>query len=296
MFDRSTVVSLTGRLQRLLEAVAAHPDRRIGAVDLLEPSERKRLLVEWNNTTDPDQSPEAVSVPELFARQVKRVPEATAVIFGDQSLTYAELDAESNRLARLLISEGVGPEQITALALPRSIDMIVAILAVLKAGGAYLPIDPHHPAERVEFMLHDAAPALAITTTALRSTFRSTPLTLTEYDTPETTQRLAEQDPSPITDKNRTSPLTPLNQAYVIYTSGSTGTPKGVTVSHTGAANLVATQIKTLALAEDNRVLQFASPVSTRHSGNSAWLWARERHSSWPAPSSYCPVRNSQRQ
>ena len=108
-------------------------------------------------------------------------------------------------------------------------------------------------------MLHNAAPALAITTTALRSTFRSTPLTLTEYDTPETAQRLAEQDPSPITDKNRTSPLTPLNQAYVIYTSGSTGTPKGVTVSHTGAANLVATQIKPLALAEDNRVLQFAS-------------------------------------
>ena len=104
MFDRSTVVSLTGRLQRLLEAVAADPDRRIGAVDLLEPSERERLLVEWNNTTDPDQSPEAVSVPELFARQVERVPEATAVIFGDQSLTYAELDAESNRLARLLIS------------------------------------------------------------------------------------------------------------------------------------------------------------------------------------------------
>ena len=102
-----------------------------------------------------------MSVPELFALQVERVPEATAVVFGDQSLTYAELDAESNRLARLLISEGVGPEQIVALALPRSIDMIVAILAVLKAGGAYLPIDPDHPAERVEFMLHDAAPALA---------------------------------------------------------------------------------------------------------------------------------------
>ena len=240
VFDRSTVVSLTGRLERLLEAVAADPGCRVGAVDLLEPSERERLLVEWNNTTDPDQSPEAVSVPELFALQVERVPEATAVVFGDQSLTYAELDAESNRLARLLISEGVGPEQITALALPRSIDMIVAILAVLKAGGAYLPIDPHHPAERVEFMLHDAAPALAITTTALRSTFRSAPLTLTEYDTPETTQRLAEQDPSPITDKNRTSPLTPLNQAYVIYTSGSTGTPKGVTVSHRNVIDLAA--------------------------------------------------------
>ena len=197
VFDRSTVVSLTGRLQRLLEAVAAHPDRRIGAVDLLEPSERKRLLVEWNNTTDPDQSPEAVSVPELFARQVERVPEATAVLFGDQSLTYAELDAESNRLARLLISEGVGPEQITALALPRSIDMIVAILAVLKAGGAYLPIDPHHPAERVEFMLHDAAPALAFTTTALRSTFRSAPRRRRSTTHTRATHDLAEQDPVP---------------------------------------------------------------------------------------------------
>ena len=182
VFDRSTVVSLTGRLQRLLEAVAADPDRRIGAVDLLEPSERKRLLVEWNNTTDPDQSPEAVSVPELFARQVERVPEATAVIFGDQSLTYAELDAESNRLARLLISEGVGPEQIVALALPRSIDMIVAILAVLKAGGAYLPIDPDHPAERVEFMLHDAAPALVLSVSPLRDTVGGCGVPVLELD------------------------------------------------------------------------------------------------------------------
>ena len=152
VFDRSTVVSLTGRLERLLEAVAADPGCRVGAVDLLGSSERERLLVDWRQHHRPRPvSRSRVSVPELFARQVERVPEATAGTFGDQSLTYAELDAESNRLAHgPWISEGVGPEQITALALPRSIDMIVAILAVLKAGGVYLPLDPaHHPAERM---------------------------------------------------------------------------------------------------------------------------------------------------
>ncbi|WP_285497909.1 non-ribosomal peptide synthetase, partial [Streptomyces hygroscopicus] len=260
VFDRSTVMSLVDRLERLLEAVAADPDRRVGTIDLLEPAERQRVLVEWNTLTEPDVRGNAVPVTDLFARQVERVPEATAVMFGDRTLTYAELDAASNRLARLLIAEGAGPERIVALALPRSIDMIVAILAVLKTGAAYLPIDPEYPAERVEFMLRDATPALALTTTALRSLFHDQPLTTVEYDAPKTTHRLTEQNPAPITDTDRTHPLTPHNPAYVIYTSGSTGTPKGVTVSHTGTTHMVATQINTLTLSENNRVLQFASP------------------------------------
>ncbi|MFI7315040.1 amino acid adenylation domain-containing protein, partial [Streptomyces hygroscopicus] len=260
VFDRSTVMSLVDRLERLLEAVAADPDRRVGTIDLLEPAERQRVLVEWNTLTEPDVRGNAVPVTDLFARQVERVPEATAVVFGDRTLTYAELDAASNRLARLLIAEGAGPERIVALALPRSIDLIVAILAVLKTGAAYLPIDPEYPAERVEFMLQDATPALAVTTTALRSLFHDQPLTTVEYDAPKTTHRLTEQNPAPLTDTDRTHPLTPHHPAYVIYTSGSTGTPKGVTVSHTGTAHMVATQINTLTLAENNRVLQFASP------------------------------------
>ncbi|MFI7315339.1 amino acid adenylation domain-containing protein, partial [Streptomyces hygroscopicus] len=238
VFDRATVTSWAGRLERLLEAVAADPDRRVGTIDLLEPAERQRVLVEWNTPTEPDTRNAAVSIPEQFARQVARVPEATAVVSGDRTLTYAELDAASNRLARLLIAEGAGPERIVALALPRSIDLVVAVLAVLKTGAAYLPIDPEYPAERVEFMLRDATPALAVTTTALRPVFHDQSLTTVAYDAPGTTRRLAEQSPAALTDADRTHHLTPLNQAYVIYTSGSTGTPKGVAVSHGNVVDL----------------------------------------------------------
>ncbi|WP_159061070.1 AMP-binding protein, partial [Streptomyces hygroscopicus] len=230
IFDRSTVASLVDRLERLLDAVATDPDRRIGTIDLLEPAERERVLVEWNTTPDPgaDVSGDAVSIPELFARQVEQVPEATAVVFGDRTLTYAELDAASNRLARLLIAEGAGPERIVALALPRSIDMIVAVLAVLKTGAAYLPIDPEHPSERVEFMLHDAAPTVVVSVSALRDAIGGLGVPVLELDHVETRRQVTDRDTAPLSITDGVQPSDPLNPAYVIYTSGSTGTPKAV--------------------------------------------------------------------
>ncbi|MBN6040525.1 non-ribosomal peptide synthetase [Amycolatopsis sp. 195334CR] len=206
VFDRSTVESLLARLERLLAAVADEPDRRVGSVDLLGADERARLLAEFNVAA---RDTAEATIPEVFARQA---PEATALVFGAESMSYGELDAASNRLARSLIARGVGPERVVALALPRSPELVVAMLAVLKAGGAYLPIDPDYPAERVEFMLRDTEPLL----------------TLTSADS-------GELDASPVEVA-----LSPSNQAYVIYTSGSTGGAKGVATSHANVVTLAA--------------------------------------------------------
>ncbi|MGK7235952.1 AMP-binding protein [Streptomyces hygroscopicus] len=189
--------------------IAADPDRRIGTIDLLAPAERQRPGgMEHHPGPGRDVTGEAVSIPELFARQVQRVPDATAVVFADRTLTYTELDTASNRLARLLIAEGIGPERIVALALPKSADMIVAILAVLKTGAAYLPIDPHYPTSRKEFMLHDAAPTLIITTSHLHTTLNTPTTPVLNLDTPTTTQRLTTQHTTPVTDHDRLTPCT----------------------------------------------------------------------------------------
>ncbi|GIG87190.1 non-ribosomal peptide synthetase [Plantactinospora endophytica] len=248
-------------------------------------TDRHRILVEWNETVRP--APPA-TWPDLFAAQVRRAPGAVAVVCEDVELTYAQLDARANRLAHALLARGVGPERVVALCLPRSVDMIVAEVAVLKAGGAYLPVDQDYPAERTGFMLADARPVCLVSTTALASELPATPglprLLLDELladepladaqpptdDRAGTRQagtdqaeidrpggRLPDTDP---TDDDRGAPLTPDSAAYVIYTSGSTGRPKGVVVSHAGVAKLVATQRARLGVGPQSRVLQFASP------------------------------------
>ncbi|WP_159066445.1 non-ribosomal peptide synthetase, partial [Streptomyces hygroscopicus] len=301
IFDRSTVASLVDRLERLLDAVATDPDRRIGTIDLLEPAERERLLVEWNTTPNPDTRGEAVSIPELFARQAERVPEATAVVFGDRTLTYAELDAASNQLARLLIAEGAGPERIIALALPRSIDMIVAVLAVLKTGAAYLPIDPEHPAQRVEFMLHDAAPTVVVSVSALRDAIEGLGVPVLELDHVETRRQVTDRDTAPLSITDGVQPSDPLNPAYVIYTSGSTGTPKAVVMSSGAVVNLLRWHAMTVPGGVGTRTAQFTAlsfdvsvqetlsalvtgktlvipPDPTRRDAAALALWLHEHH------------------
>jgi amino acid adenylation domain-containing protein len=228
IFDRSTVDSLLDRLERLLRTVITDPDRPVNEIDLLTPDEHASLVADTAHDVPP------VTVPDLLAAQAARTPDHPALLFEDERRSYAELDAASNRLARLLIDRGAGAERIVAIALPRSIELVTAILAVLKAGAAYLPIDPDYPAERVERMLADAEPVLTLSSL------------------PEAAQYSAD----PVTDADRLSPLEPRHPAYVIFTSGSTGRPKGVVVPHEGIVNRLLWMQDEYGLAPDDRVLQ----------------------------------------
>jgi len=218
LFDAGTIDALLGRLARVLDAAVTAPDRPIGQLDVLSPDERHRLLVEWNGAER--EVPETV-LPLLFEVQAAATPDAPALTCDGAVLTYAELNARANALARTLITRGVGPERLVAVAIPRSVELVVALLAVVKAGGAYVPIDTAYAAGRIASMLRDSDPALVLTTgpVALPSDVDS--LAIGGEGTEEN-----------VTDVDRLAPLTPDHAAYVIYTSGSTGQPKGVVVEH----------------------------------------------------------------
>ncbi|MFE7529684.1 amino acid adenylation domain-containing protein, partial [Kitasatospora sp. NPDC057542] len=230
LFDRRTVETLVARWTRLLAAVAAAPDRPIGEIDLLDEEERRELL--------PAAAREgaAASLPESFAAQAAATPDAVALVSGGTELTYRQLNDRANRFAHALIARGIGPERIVAVALPRSVESVVAVLGVLKAGAAYLPVDPGYPAARIAYMLEDARPALVVDDPAM----------------------VAEAAGFPETDPMVTPGVR--HPAYVIYTSGSTGRPKGVVVSHAGVSGLVGAQVERLGVVPGSRVLQFASP------------------------------------
>ncbi|WP_055529417.1 non-ribosomal peptide synthetase, partial [Streptomyces alboniger] len=218
LFDAATAERMAGQLTRLLEGACAAPDRALGSLPLLSEAETRRVVHDWN----PAPLPVTDTVhPELFERRAARTSDALALVAGGERLDYATLNARANRLAHHLIARGAGPERLVALRLPRTADMIVAILAVWKSGAGYLPLDPALPEERVRFLLDDARPALVLDETVLRAV---------PADSPDT-------DP---TDADRRAPLAADHTAYVIYTSGSTGRPKGVTVTHRAAAHLLA--------------------------------------------------------
>jgi amino acid adenylation domain-containing protein/non-ribosomal peptide synthase protein (TIGR01720 family) len=211
LFDAATAERMADQLLRTLDGAAADPDRPLGALPLLTPEQERQVTRDWNGTARP--VPEE-TLPELFARQAARTPHATALVAGEVRLDYAALDARADRLARHLAARGAGPERLVALRLPRTADMIVAILAVWKAGAGYLPLDPALPEDRVRFLLDDARPALVLDEAALREAGDTTGGPL--------------------------APPHPDTTAYVIHTSGSTGRPKGVAVTHRSAANLLA--------------------------------------------------------
>ncbi|MGW4521908.1 amino acid adenylation domain-containing protein [Amycolatopsis sp. NPDC004378] len=243
VLDESTVDRMLGHLEHLLAEALANPQWPVARLSLMPESELRRILEEWNDTgLDTPLS----TLPELFAARVREAPDAVALVFEDQELTYAELDARANRLAHVLIGHGAGPERVVALAVPRSLEMIVAELAVLKAGAAYLPLDQDYPAERIAFMVADARPVCVVTTGELADRFDGDVLLLDDVS----------WDPAPDPE----AAIVPANAAYVIYTSGSTGRPKGVVVSHAGVAKLVATQSERFGVGPHSRVLQFASP------------------------------------
>ncbi|MEV8476439.1 amino acid adenylation domain-containing protein [Streptomyces sp. NPDC051173] len=242
-------------LLRVLQAMADDPAVEVGRIELLDEAERRRVLHEWNDTA---REHPAATWPALFEAQAARTPDAAAVLFEDTALSYAHLNGRANRLARSLVASGIGPESVVALALPRSIELITAMLAVSKAGGAYLPLDPEHPAERLAFMCADAAPACVIIG---EQSPAGLPGGLPRITLDGRSGTHTDTGPAAdLSDADRIAPLLPDHPAYVIYTSGSTGRPKGVVVTHAGAASLAFGQIARLGVDERSRVLQFASP------------------------------------
>jgi amino acid adenylation domain-containing protein/thioester reductase-like protein/non-ribosomal peptide synthase protein (TIGR01720 family) len=228
VFDPATIDTLTERFKRVLVAMTADPGRSLSSVDLLDEREHARLAEVGNRAvlTRPVSAP--VSIPVLFAAQVARTPEAVAVTFEGRSLTYRELDEAANRLAHLLAAHGVGPGGCVALLFSRSAEAIVAILAVLKTGAAYLPIDPSLPTPRIEFMIVDGAPIAAISTAGLRSRLDGCAVVVIDVNDPRIDTQPSTALPTPAPD----------DIAYLIYTSGTTGVPKGVAVTHHNVTQL----------------------------------------------------------
>lgn len=205
------------------------------------------------------------TVSDLFESVVAGSGDAPSVVFGDTVVDYAELNASANRLARRLVAAGVGPDTLVAVAVPRSTRLIVAVLAVLKAGGAYLPLDPAYPADRLAHMVVDARPVLLLRTESVSSL--GLDVTEVVLDDPSFEDACARERGENVADGERRAPLLPAHLMYVIYTSGSTGVPKGVAVSHTGVADLVSTQQRLYATGRGDRVLQWAS------FSFDAWFW-----------------------
>ncbi|MEV4812109.1 non-ribosomal peptide synthetase [Micromonospora avicenniae] len=230
LFDRATAETVVARYVRLLDAAVTDPRQRVSALPLLDDTEREQVLVTWNDTTH--ELPASTVVDEL-QRQVAATPDATALIHDGVALSYAELNARANRLARLLVARGAGPERRVALALPRSAELVVAILAVLKSGAAYVPVDPSYPAGRIAYLLEDAEPALVLTTAETAGLVPAGALVLDAG----TGAELADGD---LTDADRLTALRPEHPAYVLHTSGSTGRPKGVVVEHRAVAAYLA--------------------------------------------------------
>ncbi|WP_297777182.1 amino acid adenylation domain-containing protein, partial [Mycobacterium sp.] len=229
VYDARTIEVLIGRLQRVLTAMSADPTHPLSSLDLLDEAEHARLKELGNNAvlTRPTNAP--VSVPELFATQVARAPESVALVCDGLSVTYRELDEAANRLARYLASAGAGPGRTVALLFSRSAEAVASILAVLKTGAAYLPIDPSSPDARIEFMLGDAKPVAAVTTADLAGRFDGRGVTVIDVDDSRIDTLPETALPMPGPD----------GVAYLIYTSGTTGVPKGVAITHRNVTQLL---------------------------------------------------------
>jgi hypothetical protein len=247
-FMRTALVSL-------VEALETSPAKAVSALAVLPESERHRVLYEWNDTAT--QFPSNKCIHQLFEQQVLKTPEAVAVVFEDRALSYAELNRRANQLAYYLRELGVEPDARVAICVERGFEMIVALLAVLKAGAAYVPLDPAYPAERLRFMLDDSTPVALLTQSHLAALFSGLDHALPVIDLTAATpvwNNFPDSNPDP-----DTIGLNSHHLAYVIYTSGSTGQPKGVMVEHQGLCNLVIAQTYGFAVTTHSRVLQFSS-------------------------------------
>ncbi|MCP4661145.1 MAG: amino acid adenylation domain-containing protein, partial [bacterium] len=248
LFDATTIRRLAGHFRHLLEGIVEDPSRRLGELPLMDAAERWQMVAEWNCAqADYDRD---VCLHELFEAQAARRPQAVAVVCGDRTLRYGELNDRANRLAHRLIALGVRAEKMVGVCIEPSLEMVVALLAVLKAGGAYVPIDPDYPAERIGFILRDVAASALLTRSWIVSELGeigTVPLCLDEEDFAE----------YPATDPPRRAGSD--QTAYVIFTSGSTGRPKGVILQHRPVVNLIEWVNHTFAVGPADRVLMVAS-------------------------------------
>jgi amino acid adenylation domain-containing protein len=229
LFERGTIQRMIGHYQNLLEAIASDPSQRIGELAMLEESERRQLLVEWNRTER--DYPRERCLTDLFEEQVEKCPAAVAVMFGEQALSYGELNQRANQLAHYLQSLGVGPEVLVGICAERSLEMVTGLLGILKAGGAYLPLDPAYPKERLTFMLADAKVNILLTQEKFLPMLAEQNANFVCLDQWKVFSQECSENP----------PLRTLSShlAYVLYTSGSTGQPKGVAIEHHSPVALI---------------------------------------------------------
>jgi amino acid adenylation domain-containing protein len=230
LFEHETVTRMIGNYLTLLEAVCAHPESRLSKLPLLTNREKQQLFFEWNDTDSSELGPDCIH--RMFEAQVENSPGATALVFEEIEVTYQELNARANQMARYLTKMGISSESLVGISIERSIEMIVAVLGVLKAGGAYVPLDPSYPADRLRYMLHDAGIAVLLTQNSLLDmipTHNTKVVCLdSEWD------RISNESCANLGELARGE-----NLAYVIYTSGSTGRPKGVQISHSAVVNFL---------------------------------------------------------
>ncbi|MFJ3925914.1 amino acid adenylation domain-containing protein [Streptomyces sp. NPDC090022] len=249
LFDEATVARFAGHLNTLLLAAAVAPDRSLATLPMLTDEEFDRAV---RDGSGPRTEVPAGTFPQLVEAQARRRPDAPAVEDTRTTLGYRELDERANRLAHRLAALGAGPGTFVGLCVERGTDLVVGLLGIMKAGAAYLPLDPNYPADRLAFMLQDSGARIVVTQTPLLPELPATDAVLVDL-VAEREQLAALPGTAPATT------LRPADLAYVIYTSGSTGTPKGVLVPHAGVGNLAAAEAERLAVTEDSRVLQFAS-------------------------------------
>jgi amino acid adenylation domain-containing protein len=249
--DEASIDRMAGHFRMLLEGILANPHQRLSRLPLLTDSERHQIVVEWNDTrTD---FPRESCLHELFEANVRRQPNAVALLFRDQQISYTDLNRQANRLAHHLRALGVGPEVRVAICVERSVEMVVGLLGILKAGGAYVPLDPAYPRERLAFMLEDAKVSVLVTQQRLLAALPPQGARPVCLDT-------GRDVVSGGSEENASSGVSAENLAYVIYTSGSTGRPKGIALRHSGVVNNLVDLNRSFGVGPEDRILAISSP------------------------------------
>jgi len=250
LYEKATIERMLDHFEVIARSVTANPEQNIATLDMLTATEQQTLLYDWNDTAEAFAA--SSNLPALIAKQVALAPEQTAIWFADERLSYAEMNAGANRLAHYLIERGIGKGDIVALSLERSAHIVIGILAIMKTGAAYVPVDPTYPEDRRAYMLEDSAAALILTQQHLLANMPPHQAQVVCIDAE------AEQIAACVSD-NPTVHINTHDLAYIIYTSGSTGRPKGVMVEHHGICNLIDAQRRAFGLTPADRMLQFAS-------------------------------------